>query len=97
MTTSEGKNDTTEDGKQSGCPFCWQKIKCCACLGKNLANSNSVILISIGARAVEQVIVSSICKYLEDINRTKNDQHGYLKNRLSGLVDKLEALDTDNT
>ncbi|OPJ72502.1 hypothetical protein AV530_018908 [Patagioenas fasciata monilis] len=57
LATSEGNNDTTEDGKQSGCPFCWQKIKCCACPGKNLANSNSVILLSIGARAVEQATI----------------------------------------
>ncbi|GAB0187192.1 mitochondrial enolase superfamily member 1 [Grus japonensis] len=64
---------------------------------KDLANSKPVILPSIPARVVEQATIQSVCKYFEDISKTKNDQYGYLKNRVSGLVDKLEALDMDTS
>lgn len=64
---------------------------------KDLVNSKPEILPSIPARVVEQATIQSVCKYLEDINKTKNYHHGYLKSRVSGLVDKLEALDTDTS
>lgn len=49
---------------------------------KDFANNKPAILPLIPARAAEQAAIQSVCKYLEDINKTENDQHGYLKNSL---------------